>query len=656
MPSELFGLLKTIPQTGVGRFLLFLRHNARIRFGYYQKKLPLTDWHGDYPIGKSPFTRPKKEDLEHIPIDRNKLLDAANRIVSGELPYFSSQWFKRAAWNENPATGQTIPMLHWTEVADFSAEQGDIKWIWEASRFYWVYILGRAYALTLDDRYAEAFWTLLEDWRANNTPNKGPNWKCAQECSHRLCSLVWAAAAFSGAESSSEALQKALWQTINTLAKRVEPTLGYGISQNNNHALTESTAMLLAGVSCGTTDAARWERIGRHNLRKFILEQFAEDGSQLQSSFNYERLALKVSLVSATVASATPTPFPREVLERLNRAAKFLYCLQDEASGELPNYGSNDGAIAFPLCGSPFPDFRPIIQDAVFLTEGKRMFPSGEPDEELLWLFGPKALEVPQCDWKREPLRAENGGYYTLRSGKSMAMIRCHTHHSWPAHADMLHVDLWINGRNVAYDPGSYSYSDPKGWGDALKETRSHNTVTVDGQSQMRKARRFLWTDWTRSKAKPQDLPNVFEGEHYGYRQLGLGIVHRRQVLADGDDFLIVDDLINEGGDSHTLELNWHLDGVSWEMKNGLLVDPTGLVVQVLAPEKAKLELRSGEACYADTGRSLYYGEMRPATLLQCIATSKANVRFITAIGSETLSSQDETVVWKGTSVKLRAE
>jgi len=53
--------------------------------------------------------------------------------------------------------------------------------IWEPSRFGFAYALVRAYWRSGDERYAELFWQLVEDWRANNTPQLGPNWKCGQE-------------------------------------------------------------------------------------------------------------------------------------------------------------------------------------------------------------------------------------------------------------------------------------------------------------------------------------------------------------------------------------------------------------------------------------------------------------------------------------------
>ena len=49
---------------------------------------------------------------------------------------------------------------HWSEISDDA--DVDIKFIWEPSRFGMVYSLVRAYAATQDEKYAEAFWELIQ--------------------------------------------------------------------------------------------------------------------------------------------------------------------------------------------------------------------------------------------------------------------------------------------------------------------------------------------------------------------------------------------------------------------------------------------------------------------------------------------------------------
>ena len=85
------------------------------------------------------------------------------------------RYFGRAAvqgtfppdWHANVYTGQQAPAdRHWSRVGEFAF--GDIKAIWEPSRFRAAFVLVRAWWRTGDERYAEAFWTLFESWRATS--------------------------------------------------------------------------------------------------------------------------------------------------------------------------------------------------------------------------------------------------------------------------------------------------------------------------------------------------------------------------------------------------------------------------------------------------------------------------------------------------------
>src|SRR5438552_14837269 len=90
----------------------------------------------------------------------------AEEIIQGTLRYFEHTAAATGFppdWHANPFTGQRAPTdVHWSEIGNF--ENGDIKIIWEPSRFGFAYSLVRAYWRKGDERYAEAFWQAVEDW------------------------------------------------------------------------------------------------------------------------------------------------------------------------------------------------------------------------------------------------------------------------------------------------------------------------------------------------------------------------------------------------------------------------------------------------------------------------------------------------------------
>ena len=63
----------------------------------------------------------------------------------------------------------------------------------------------------------------------------------------------------------------------------------------------------------------------------------------------------------------------------------MLEQLQDDAHGELPVYGADDGSVILPLSNRPARDFRPVLQAARAVLRDDRAYTSGPWDEEALW-------------------------------------------------------------------------------------------------------------------------------------------------------------------------------------------------------------------------------------------------------------------------------
>jgi hypothetical protein len=160
-----------------------------------------------------------------------------------------------------------------------------------------------------------------------------------------------------------------------------------------------------------------------------------------------------------------------------------------------------------------------------------------------------------------------DGGYYLLRGSNSWAMTRCHTYRRRPSQADMLHVDLWMDGLNILRDAGSYAYYHRNAdWMHYFHSTAAHNTVEIDGLDQMTKGSRFLWFNWTRSRVLEftgGEHTGRFVGEHYGYTRLPGSPIHRRTIECQDDRWTISDEILGNG--VHDVTLRWRLAPLAWQ-------------------------------------------------------------------------------------------
>ena len=103
------------------------------------------------------------------------------------------------------------PLHHWTEYETGKAPFPfslfpipDIKFIWEPARFGWAFTLGRAYHITQDEKYAEAFWKYFETFTDGNPPYLGPHWMNGQEVAIRLMALMGRAGFSNGIRFNEE--------------------------------------------------------------------------------------------------------------------------------------------------------------------------------------------------------------------------------------------------------------------------------------------------------------------------------------------------------------------------------------------------------------------------------------------------------------------
>jgi hypothetical protein len=332
---------------------------------------------------------------------------------------------------------------------------------------------------------------------------------------------------------------------------------------------------------------------------------------------------------------------------RLQRSVAYLNQLQDEQSGQLPNYGENDGALLLPLSNSLDRDFRPLTSAASAILEMPAMAPAGPWDEAALWLGGrlPGTMAGADRDAAhaapRTDVRLDLGGCHTLRGRHSHVVIRCTSRYRHrPGHADGLHLDLWWRGLNMTLDPGTFSYNAAPPWDHPLAGAQYHNTLTIDGQEPMTRGGRFLWLDWHRGwthrhDRSPASSLGRWEGSHDGYRRLG-ATIHRAVLQVGQEHFLVVDRLTARR--RRRMRLHWLLPALPhrWHQRSqGLSLDTAhgefGLQLASL-PGGAMTTLVIADPHSPRGWTAPRYGQRAPAISLAMEAEGE-EVTFATLLG-----------------------
>jgi hypothetical protein len=566
---------------GLSSSLWYGLYTAQLRSGWTRKRLPVRTWdqvvqntlrtgaQGSIPSPRFFFLSPqalKPAILQASPDCERLLQSEMDAMTAGRFRLWSG--FLRDVgfpprWNTNVLTGKVQPVdAHWTEVVEQAS--GDVKGLWELSRFSFVFPLVRGFAVSGEPRAAEIFWTTVESWLEANPPQMGAQWLSAQEAALRAMAWIFGLRGLAGAEPADSPRTIRLLAALGEHARRIEATLAYARAQNNNHLIAEAAGLYTIGLCFPQLPGAgRWKKTGRSLLCQ-AAGQFFTDGGYIQHSHNYHRLALELYLWAFQLGALNADPFPEATQNRIQKSLAYFSGLLDVESGRLPNFGHNDGARFLPLSDCPYDDYRPVLQALAIQAGGERLFGPGPWDEEALWLFRPDAFQhagsSPPRQTNAKPISAGKAGLHVLEGKSSKVVIRCGRFTERPAHADQLHVDLWLRGQEIACDAGSYLYSGDPPWQNALAHAAVHNTVTVDGRDQMERSGRFRWTTLAQGQAQPRG-DACWTGSHEGYRRLGL--THSRSVERTGSDNWIVSDTL-AGTGRHTARLHWLTPDMPW--------------------------------------------------------------------------------------------
>ena len=489
---------------------------------------------------------------------RAALLREANAVVNGSVRIFGTEVVDLEFATRRPLHHWTAYELDTALLSPFLKDRADIKYVWEPARFGWAYVLGRAFHLTKGEKYARAFWSHFERFDRSNPAFMGPQWMNGQEVAIRLMALAWCAHVFRDAQASTSGRLTRLTRSIAEHAVRLPPTLPYARSQNNNHLVTESTALYLAGAAL---DHPGWRQLGWRWLNHALQQQIGPTGEYIQHSSNYHRLMLQTVLLADAVRRRRGELWPAKTQQALSRASHWLFSMLDTISGGVPNLGANDGALILPLSSSRFEDYRPTVQAAAraFL---RTALPAGDWDEPSIWLGLPEAAHT-----------ADAAAYAAdhLRGPNSWTFLHASSFRSRLGHMDQLHLDLWWRGRNVAADAGTYRYNARAPWDNPLVSSQVHNCVNIDGLESMTRGGRFLVLDWfpadaARSLATDPSVLGRIKASHNGFNHAGIRY-HRSVSLMDSGRWLVQDDVRFIRPQPHSVRLHWLLlDGV-WRLR-----------------------------------------------------------------------------------------
>ncbi|MGE4497247.1 MAG: heparinase II/III-family protein [Deferribacterales bacterium] len=474
-----------------------------------------------------------------------KIRRIADNAINGRIRAFSSAELDYAPegkifWNYNPVSGKkSSKEAEWQNIPDFGSV-GDIKLIWEISRFPQIFHFISAHSATQDKKYAHACIEQIRLWIEDNPFPCGVNYKCGQEIAFRV--FAWFCALSYFEDYVDADLREEAARCIHTSLLRIESNISFAAeSVRNNHSVSEAAGLFIGGLYLAkNSDTERFISKGIRYLLSQTVYQVYADGGYIQHSMNYHRLVTDVLSLVIIAADKNDFPLPEEIRTKHSLLCGFLYSAEIK-NGKLPNYGPNDGALLFPLTETDYMDYRESINLASAVNSGAAVYNGADA---LISFFGIKNHGV-KADSEKKNFFPDSG-YFFLRKGELALFTRCHSYRHRPHQCDMLHLDIWAGGDNIFCDSGSYSYNTDIKIKENFTGICGHNTVEINGVNPMDRYGSFGWSGWYTAKLISAS-DNFLECEHYGYKDK-FGAVHNRKIELFDDSVLITDRIYGHTG------------------------------------------------------------------------------------------------------------
>lgn len=511
------------------------------------------------------------------------IVKEADAICRHEFALFGmvARYGDQVAWQADPVSGRAWPEAFHTRVRIFDGNSGhgDVKYVWELNRHQFLPVLGKAYRLTGDEKYASAGLALIDNWIDANPANIGINWTSALELAVRSLSWCWACALFEGAQALTAHRRRRILGSLSEHARHIERHLSFYFSPYN-HLIGEATALFVIGsLHPSLRRAARWRRRGWAILESEMPKQYHADGGTVEQATGYHHFTLGFHLHAILVKRHLEGAAAGRLWTDLEKAFEFSMRMM-RPDGSIPMIGDADEGKAMALAQSDLWDFR------VFLGIGAALFGRGDfkkmgggrllPD--AAWLVGTAGWDAHDALQDATPVTTSGdltaSGYYVMRTGwdrqahylafdcgeLAAGVSSDGTPSAAHGHADTLSIEVAAFGEPLIVDPGFWTYNGNLDWHRYFRETEAHNTVVVDGQSQAEFRGRLKWSRAPRPSAHEWVTLGALDyadGSHDGYRRLANPVSHRRSVVFLKPHYWVVrDELIGEG--EHTIDRLFH--------------------------------------------------------------------------------------------------
>lgn len=389
----------------------------------------------------------------------------------------------------------------------------DNEWVWQLNRMYFWDAMGRVYWHTGNEKYAQAWCKQLIDW-VNKNPNDKDHRYAWRSIEAGIRGNSWCEL-YQRFIDSPSFTPEVLITFLNSLHDHAT-FLMTKYTTNSNWALMEAEGLAsIAILFPEFKEPPLWREEAFKRLNIEIDKQVYSDGHQRELALGYHVGCIEWFLRTYELAKMNgyDNAFPLTYVEKIEKMCEvpMKLCHPD---GTVVQFG--DAWTGKPgQYKNKFMNWSKLFDRTDFLylaTDGKE---GTEPEET--------AFALPES------------GLYSMRSGWDedaiFLALKCGPDGGGHCHPDNGTFDLYAGGRILMPDAGSFIYSGDAEWRNWFRQTKVHQTITLNNQNAKYEPKLLYWDT--------NDNLDVLVVENRSYEDL----THRRSVLfVDKRYFVIIDE------------------------------------------------------------------------------------------------------------------
>ncbi|PKL85132.1 MAG: hypothetical protein CVV22_09400 [Ignavibacteriae bacterium HGW-Ignavibacteriae-1] len=480
-------------------------------------------YENSYEVNKH-CTKPQnfKSHREYIKKHINEQNQKHSILISRNLP----ESYKLIDWERDFASGYRWNENTWHRKIRYGAIEGvDIKVPWEIGRLQFLPWMAFASHVSGDLKYIKAADNIAIDFIMSNPPYFGTQWMTAMDAAIRAVNICAYLAIKKQNGSTVSEKDIIISSTLEDHYNFIRKNLEWSGGMRGNHYFAGICGLIILSSFLGASDKKiRTLRFALNMLSEEILYQFDNDGGNFEASLPYhffvsEMLFTSLSAIEnigdnrlnwlnmlinsddSFTIDDNRIIFADEVMNRI-QAIKNFSAATSLDDGRYPKIGDDDSGF-FLRTNPPF-----IAREGDIISKDLRNL------DEMVYR-------------ENSAFRFDDFGLYVINRNKFNLYFRCgslgQNGKGGHAHNDQLSFCLFVHGREIFTDPGTFNYTAYPELRNLFRSTASHN-VLQDVNMEQNPLPEGLGGDlfWLDDLTKSQMLKfddDEIEAEHYGYGQ-----------------------------------------------------------------------------------------------------------------------------------------